>query len=64
LKDSEKSTIFHGSLPANIDTAILQMTSQTSHYGESQWASLQSAEKTLKEFIKTSKKAVHLALMT
>jgi hypothetical protein len=40
---------------ANIDTAILQMTSQTSHYGESQWASLQSAEKTLKEFIKRRK---------
>jgi hypothetical protein len=35
----------------NIETAILQMTSQTSHYGESQWASLQSAEKTLKDFI-------------
>ena len=36
----------------NIDTAILQMISQNPHYGESQWASLQAAEKTLKEFIK------------
>lgn len=40
---------------ANIDTAILQMTSQSPHYGESQWASLQAAEKTLKEFIKHRK---------
>ena len=37
---------------ANIDTAILQMISQNPHYGELQWASLQAAEKTLKEFIK------------
>jgi len=41
---------------ANIDTAILQMTAQSPHFGESQWASLQFAEKTLKEFI-TRKKA-------
>jgi hypothetical protein len=40
---------------ANIDTAILQMTSQAPHYGESQWASLQAAEKTLKNFIKLRK---------
>lgn len=36
---------------ANIDTAIQQMISQRPHYGESQWASLQTAEKTLKAFI-------------
>jgi hypothetical protein len=35
----------------NIDTAIQQMISQRPHYGESQWASLQTAEKTLKAFI-------------
>jgi hypothetical protein len=40
---------------ANIDTAILQMTSQVPHYGESQWASLQATEKTLKNFIKLRK---------
>lgn len=37
---------------ANIETAILQMISKSPHYGESQWASLQTAEKTLKAFIK------------
>jgi len=36
----------------NIDTTIQQMISQRPHYGESQWASLQTAEKTLKAFIK------------
>ena len=36
---------------ANIDIAIQLMTSQDPHYGESKWASLQTAEKTLKEFI-------------
>lgn len=36
---------------ANIDTAILQMMNRNPHYGESKWASLQAAEKTLKAFI-------------
>jgi hypothetical protein len=40
---------------ANLDTAILQMTASSPHFGESQWASLQFAEKTLKEFIKRKK---------
>src|SRR5215212_3445168 len=42
-------------ITANIDTAILQMTAQAPHYGESKWASLQAAEKTLKEFIRRRK---------
>lgn len=37
---------------ANIDTAIRQMTVLSPHFGESKWASLQFAEKSLKYFIR------------
>lgn len=41
---------------ANLDTAIMQMTSQSPHYGESRWASLQLAEKALKHFLQAQKR--------
>lgn len=37
---------------ANLETAIVQIMNQPSHYGESKWASLQATEKTLKAYIK------------
>ncbi|WP_323809437.1 HEPN domain-containing protein [Sphingobium baderi] len=40
----------------NLDTAIMQMTSQSPHYGESRWASLQFAEKALKHFLRAQKR--------
>lgn len=40
-----------GSQRANLDAAIMQLTSHSPHYGESKWASLQFAEKSLKKFI-------------
>lgn len=52
LERYEKINNLPEKVTANIDTAIQQMISQSPHYGESQWASLQTAEKTLKAFIK------------
>lgn len=51
LKRYEKISRLPKKVTANIDTTIHQMISQSPHYGESQWASLQTAEKTLKAFI-------------
>jgi hypothetical protein len=41
---------------ANLETAIMQMTSQSPHFGESRWGSLQFAEKTLKHFLRSKKR--------
>lgn len=41
---------------ANLETAIMQMTAQSPHYGESRWGSLQFAEKTMKHFLRAKKR--------
>jgi hypothetical protein len=41
---------------ANLDAAIMQMTSQSPHYGESRWASLQFAEKAMKHLLRAKKR--------
>jgi hypothetical protein len=45
--------VLASSIRANLEAAIMQMTSQSPHFGESHWASLQFAEKTMKRFLRS-----------